>query len=204
MSFGLPPSTEVNKSLTKKAIIEKFGLSGKERIRFDSTIHKAVISNEISPRTVNIPEGKEIKSIFVLRVELKEQKYDEKAILLLFKLIDQNLILVLEYGIMCRPVVFRNNILIQGDWTSDLRLNLNGLNMDDVWVDLIKQVGNIVLEGDNDLDSQISHDAECREITLGIEKLKKNIASEKQPRRKLELYKQIQRLNERLSVLKNR
>lgn len=67
MSFGLPQSTEVSRQLPKKAIIEKFGLVGKERTRFDSTIHRIIISNEISPRTVNILEGKDVKSIFVLK-----------------------------------------------------------------------------------------------------------------------------------------
>ena len=33
MSFGLPPSTEVSRQLPKKAIIERFGLSGKERTK---------------------------------------------------------------------------------------------------------------------------------------------------------------------------
>ena len=46
MSFGLPASTEVSRQLPKKAIIEKFGLTGKERTRFDSTIHRIIITNE--------------------------------------------------------------------------------------------------------------------------------------------------------------
>ena len=193
MSFGLLASTEVSRQLPKKAIIEKFGLTGKERTRFDSTIHRIIITNEISPRTVNIPEGKDVKSIFVLKVELQDEDYDEKVISLLFKLIEQNMVLVLESGIRRRPIVFRE-VLIQGEWTQDLDLHLNGLDMDDVWDDLIKQVGNIVVAEGNDLDSQIAIDEGCRERDLEIKRLEKKMASEKQPRRKRELYEQIKDL----------
>lgn len=193
MSFGLPQSTEISRQLPKKAIIEKFGLTGKERTRFDSTIHRIIITNEISPRTVNIPEGKDVKSIFVLKVELQDEGYDEKVISLLFRLIEQNMVLVLESGIRCRPIAFRE-VLIQGEWTQNLDLDLNGLDMDDVWEDLIKQVGNIVVEEGNDLDSQIAIDEEFRKRDLEIKRLEKKMASEKQPRRKRELYSQLKEL----------
>ena len=198
MSFGLPPSTKVSRQLPKKAIIERFGLSGKERTKFDSTIHRITISNEVSPRTVNIPEGKDVRSIFVLKVELQDEDYDEKVISLLFRLIEQNMVLVLESGARYRPIAFRE-VLIQGEWTHDLDLHLNGLDMDDVWEDLIKQVGNIVVTEGNDLDSQIAIDEECRKRDLEIKRLEKKMASEKQPRRKRELYEMIKTLKNRCS-----
>lgn len=203
MSFGLPPSTEVSRQLPKKDIIEKFGLSGKERTRFDSTIHRIVITNEISPRTVNIPEGKDVRSIFVLKVELQDDDYDENVISLLFRLIDQNMVLVLESGVRYRPIVFRW-ILIQGEWTQDLAFHLNGLDMDDVWEDLIKQVGNIVVEDGNDLDSQIAIDDECRRLDSQIEKLRKKMSSERQYRRKRELYSELKILESKRESIRNR
>ena len=201
MSFGLPPSTEVSRQLPKKSKIERFGLSGKERTKFDSTIHRITISNEVSPRTVNIPEGKDVRSIFVLKVELQDEDYDEKVISLLFRLIEQNMVLVLESGARYRPIVFRE-VLIQGDWTQDLDLHLNGLDMDDVWEDLIKQVGNIVVVEGNDLDSQIAIDEECRKLDSQIEKLRKKMSSEKQPRRKRELYSQLKELESKRASIR--
>lgn len=201
MSFGLPASTEVSRQLPKKTIVERFGLSGKERIRFDSTIHRIIITNEISPRTVNIPEGKDVKSIFVLKVELQDEDYDEKVISLLFKLIEQNMVLVLESGIRCRPIVFRE-VLIQGEWTQELDLHLNGLDMDDVWEDLIEQIGNIVVVEGNDLDSQIAIVEECRKLDSQIEKLRKKMFSEKQPRRKRELYSELKELESKRASIR--
>ena len=196
MSFGLPPSTEVNRQLPKKAIIEKFGLSGKERSRFDSTIHRIIITDEISSRTVNIPLGDDVKSIFFLKVELQSDDYDEKVIAMLFKLIEQNMVIILQSGIRYRPIVFRD-VLIQGEWTDDPDLKLSGLDLDEVWENIIKDVGGIVIEDGNDLDSQIAIDEECRKLDAEIERIREKMYSEKQPRRKRELYVQLKELEEK-------
>ena len=111
------------------------------------------------------------------------------------------MVLVLESGARYRPIVFRE-VLIQGDWTQDLDLHLNGLDMDDVWEDLIKQVGNIVVVEGNDLDSQIAIDEECRKLDSQIEKLRKKMSSEKQPRRKRELYSQLKELESKRASIR--
>lgn len=134
-------------------------------------------------------------------MELQDEDYDEKVISLLFRLIEQNMVLVLESGARYRPIVFRE-VLIQGDWTQDLDLHLNGLDMDDVWEDLIKQVGNIVVVEGNDLDSQIAIDEECRKLDSQIEKLRKKMSSEKQPRRKRELYSQLKELESKRASIR--
>lgn len=198
MSFGLPPSTEVNRQLPKKAIIEKFGLSGKERSSFDSTIHRIIITDEISPRTVNIPQGDDVKSIFILKVELQNDDYDEKVIVMLFKLIEQNMVVILQSGIRYRPIVFRD-VLIQGEWTDDPDLKLSGLDLDEAWENIIKDVGEIVIGDGNDLDSQIAVNEECRRLDVEIERVRKKMFSEKQPRRKRELYDQLKELESKRS-----
>lgn len=91
------------------------------------------------------------------------------------------------------PIVFKE-ALIHGEWTQDLNIHLNGLDMDDVWEDLIKQVGNIVVEEENDLDSQIAIDEECRKRDLEIKRLEKKIVSERQSREKRETYDLIKKM----------
>lgn len=107
--------------------------------------------------------------------------------MLLFRLLEQNTVLILKSGIRCRPIVFRE-VLIQREWTQDLNLHLNGLDVEDVWEDLIRQVGNIVVEEGNDLDSQIAIDKKYRKLDSQIEKLREKMSSGKQPRRKRKLY----------------
>lgn len=198
MSFGLPASTEVNKVIPKKTIIDKFSLSGHERSKFDSTVHKITISNEISSRTVNI-SPKDVKSIFVLKVELREEKYDQRTIQMLFKMIDQNMIIILECGIRCKPIVF-NDVLLEGEWQleSNFVIYLNGLDLDDVWNNIVIQIGNIEIESGNTLSEQIQIDKQHKEKEILIAQLTKKMMSEKQPKKKRELFEKIRSIqNER-------
>lgn len=66
---GLPSSTEIKKLVHKKLLYAKFPkeLCGERRKQFDDDIGRIVVTNEISPVSVNIKEGEQVKSIFVLQ-----------------------------------------------------------------------------------------------------------------------------------------
>ena len=192
--YGLPQSTDVMRALPKKAVIEKFGLSGKERSKFDSTIHRITIANELSPRTVNLPGG-DIGGIFILRVEVNSENYDGNIVSMLFESIPQNMVMVVECGPRCRPVVKRD-VVLEGGWrlVDEMTFTLEGLDLDNVWEGLIMQVGTIELEDGNDLETQIAMGEERRKREEEITKLERRMASEKQSRKKKELFERIREL----------
>ena len=194
MMYGLPPSTEVNRPLPKKVIIEKFGLFGKEKSIFDSNIHRITIVNEISPNTVNL-QSKEIRGIFIIRVEINSENYDREIIKSLFKLIPQKIVMVLECGPRCRPVI-NQNVLIEGHWrlSDEMMFTLKGLNLDSVWENLIIHIGSIIIDNENGLTSQIAINYERKKRDEEIAMLQKRMASEKQPRKKKELFDKIKQL----------
>lgn len=196
MSFDLPPSTEIDRVVPKRTMIEKFSLSGKERARFDSSIHQLVITNELSPRTLNIQSG-EIRSIFALRAELREEDIDARVLSMLFGLIDQRMMIILQYGIRCKPTIF-NDVLIEGDWMlqSELSLKLNGLDLDEIWKNLVIQIGRIEIEEGNSLSDQILKNEERRKTEALIAQLRDRMMKEKQPRKKKELFERIRKLEE--------
>lgn len=94
---GLPSSTEIKKLVHKKLLYAKFPkeLCGERRKQFDDDIGRIVVTNEISPVSVNIKEGEQVKSIFVLQVELKTKAYNERNIVLISKLFGQHLLKIL-------------------------------------------------------------------------------------------------------------
>ena len=74
--LGLPERTELSRQLSKQLVYKKFSLNTKQQERFDQDISRMFIVNEVSPRTVAIPEGAETKLFFVLRVDLKTADYE--------------------------------------------------------------------------------------------------------------------------------
>ena len=94
--IGLPKTTELNRQLPKNAIYAKFQMNTAEKERIDRDISRIYIVNEISAEKVNLKEGAEVKSFFVMSVLLKRKDFDEKNIITLSKLIPQNIVMVLE------------------------------------------------------------------------------------------------------------
>ena len=66
--LGLGESTKIKKIIPKKIIFEKFkkDLNPNRRNSFNDEISRITLTNEISPHSLNIEEGKEIKNVFVI------------------------------------------------------------------------------------------------------------------------------------------
>ena len=195
--LGLPKSTELSKQLPKKAIYQKFNMNTAAKDKFDADISRITIVSEISPATTTIAAGENISAIYVLLVSLKHKNYNEATIAQLNKLIHQNMVLVLECGKERRLAVYHTK-LIQGEWmlADDCTLALKGLNLDDVWNNIVIQIGSIDIEEGNSLEEQIAVDEQRAKVLREIERLELLARRETQPKRKFEIVQKIQKLKE--------
>ena len=197
--LGLSKGTEMSKQLPKTAIYKKFNMNNSAKEKFDADISRITISAEISTATTNIPKGENISSIYVLQVALKHKNFDERTISQLSKLIDQNMLLVLEFEGQYKLAIYHTK-LIQSDWqnSEDCMINIKGLNLDAVWENLIVQVGDIEIAEENTLDEQIVIDEQKAKLQKEIARLEKQARAEKQPKKKFELVQQINCLKKEL------
>lgn len=197
--LGLPKSTELSKQLPKKAIYIKFNMSSAEKERFDADISRITIVAEISPERVSVAAGETVQSFFVLLVSLKKKDFSDNTIAKLTKLIDQNMLLVLEHDGESKLAIYHTK-LIQSDWkpTDELQISLNGLNLDDVWENVVVQIGGIDVEEGKTLDEQIVVNEQRAKLQKEIERLEKLARKETQPKKKFELVQQINKLKTQL------
>ena len=195
--LGLPKATEVNKLLPKKAIYAKFQMNTSAKDKVDEDISRITIVNELSPARVNLAEGENVKSFFVMNVSLKKKNFSESTIAMVSKLIPQNILMVLEHEEEARLAVYHTK-LIQTEWMpkSELSVELRGFDLDAVWENIIIQVGGIRMEQGHSLDEQIALDEKRAKIQKEIERLEKLARAEKQPKRKFELVQEIRKLKE--------
>lgn len=200
--FNLPKSTEVRKIITKKLIYEKFAaeLGGEKKRVFDDDISKIVIINEISPVSVNIKEGEQVKSIFLVQVELKNKNYNERNLVMISKLFGQNLLMVLKYREDYQFAIFQTKLL-HSEWNKEdeCELNLNGLDLDAVWENLVSQVSGIVVQAGNTLDEQISYESEKAKLRKQIQDLEKKARNEVQAKKKFEMHQRIKAYQKKLA-----
>lgn len=191
--YGLPNTTEVKKQLPKKAIYAKFDMPASQRERFDADIARLDFVAMLSPRTIPaIAEGEEVKEIYVLAVQLKKKDYDAKNIALLSKLIPQKMVFALHYEDEVQFAIYHTKSITSAWGCSSL--SINGLNLDVVWDNIVKDIGHIEVEEGNTLTGQIKVNEEQAKLLAQIKALERKMANEKQPRRKREYFEQIKKL----------
>ena len=199
--YSLPVNTLINQPLFKKAVFEKFNLKTAERERFDADISKMALVARVSPATVPaLAEGQEIKGFYVLQVTLKHQEYDVKNILLLQKLIPQQIVYALQYENQTQLCVFHTR-LQQSDWrnTESTEIPLTGLSLDEVWENIVAVIGGLDAQAEESIEEQIVNREQREKLLHQIEALEKRARTEKQTRKKYELHQQIIKLKKELA-----
>lgn len=194
--FGLPATTAISKPLYKKAIFEKFNLKTAERDRFDADISKITLVARISPATVPaLAEGKEVKGFYVLQVALKRKEYDTRNILLLQKLIPQQMVFAMQFGEQTQLCVYHTS-LQQSEWipTEEVMISLQGLSLDEVWRSIVAAIGGLDTEAETTLEEQIENREQQEKMLHQIEQLEKRCRAEKQTHKRYELHQKILKL----------
>ncbi len=198
--YGLPHTTEIRKQLPKKAIYAKFELKPAQRDGFDADVSRIDIVAVVSPTTVPaVAAGEDIKEFYVLAVQLKKKDYEEKNIAMLSKLIPQNILFALQYEDQTQLAIHHTK-LIKSEWkpTDDTTISLTGLNLDTVWENIIKTIGEIQVQEGKTLTEQIADDEEQKKIKVQIQSLQKQLDKEKQFNKQIEINAKIKTLKKQL------
>lgn len=192
--LGLPASTEIHRLITRKRVYEHFGadMSAERRKRFEADIARMVLTNEVSPVSINLPAGEQVQSFFVLQVTLKGKEFDAQNIALLARLFGQRLVMMLEYEGRQRLALWQGRLYLTewadaGAWT----LPLTGLNLDQAWEHIVAQIAGIDREPGRDLDEQLAQAAQREKLQKEIARLEKQARAERQPKKKFELVQKI-------------
>lgn len=200
--LGLPTSTELKKTITKKKVIEHFGqeMSTERKKRFESEIARMMIVGEVSTASVNLREGAEVQSFFVMLISLKKKAFDTGNLAYIAKLFGQRLLMVLEAEGQQRLAVWQSRLLMN-EWRSsnEYQVTLRGDNLDNAWASIVAEVAGIDFVPQQSIDEQLEIAQKREKQVKEIEKLEKLARSEKQPKRKFELVQKIKQLTNEMA-----
>ena len=202
--LGLPASTEIRQVITKKKVYEQFGaeMNAERRKSFDADIGRITLVNEISPVSLNIADGDEIHSFFVTHVVLRKKDFDRQNVSFIAKMFGQKLLFVLEYEDQQCLAVWQTRLILQ-EWAAPetLRVELNGLNLDKVWENIVAEAAGVQVAQGNTLDEQLAIQQKREKLEKEIAKLDKQAWAEKQPKKKMEYLQRMQALKNELEAL---
>ena len=158
---------------------------------------------EISPQTVSIASGPDMSAVYVILVILKVPDCDKKNIALLSKLIDQHMMFALQYEDTVRLAIYRaNRVLISESKPIDeWKLTLKGFDLGVIWENIIAEVIGIDLSDGKDLDESIVAKERREILTNQIVAMENKAMNERQPRRKWEFAKEINKLKYELEEM---
>lgn len=208
--FNFPDSTEFNKRVPKQKFYDNLSVTPAVKKAFAEQIKVIYWRNKIAPTTVNLATGDSVTEIEVFEIQLNTPELDESILRQIDREIPYHILFLLEYSGQYRAVIgykeasasgktaFKVDRYYSTDWTDEnlLPVHLDGLSMDTVYENFVRQIAGEALADENGttLKESVEHQKRREQVEKQIAALEAKIRKEKQPKKKFELVQQMQGL----------
>ena len=215
--FGFPDSTEFNKRIPKQKFYENIEVSSSLHRVFVEQIKIVYWRNKLAVSTLNIASGEFVTEIEVFEVRLTEPILEETVLRQIDKEIPYHILFILTCGGKAQAWIgykeaavsgsnaFKVNRYYHTEWMpeNELRFSIDGLNMDAVYENLVRQIAGEILQTNSNesLKDSVERDEERRRLEKQIAALENKIRKEKQLNRRMEMNTELKRLKEELEGL---
>ena len=198
----LPQNCLVDRFIPKKTFYERVNISTILKKEFIDNLEKIIWKYKISQENLNIAKTDEIEEIEILELFLKEKCDVKNIIKVITKEIPYPILFKINYKNEYMFVIKYESDIIQTEWNENIEISINGLDLNAVYENLVKQIAGI----DNnsiDVKKELEKIKEIELLEKEINKLKSNIEKEKQFNRKVELNKKVRKLEKEMEALKS-
>lgn len=212
--LGLPKSTEFNKRIPKQKFYEHLSVTPAIKSAFTEQIKIIYWRNKLAATTLNLSPGEHVTEIEALELRLTSPALDENVLRLIDREIPYHILFLLEYDGKYQAAMgykeaagsgkaaFKVDRYYRTEWCTEeeLSLHLEGLTIDAVYENFIRQIaGEQLVGGENttlkeSVEQQKQRERIEKQITAREAKMKK----EKQLNRKMELKAEIKKLKQGL------
>ena len=200
--FTLPKSTEFNKCIPKQKFYSNLSVTPTIKKAFTNQIKVIYWRNKIAPTTVNLAASDSVTEIEVFEIQLNIPKLDESVLRQIDREIPYHILFLLEYDGKYRAVIgykeaaagktaFKVDRYYSTDWLGedDLPVHLDGLTLDAVYENFVRQIaGDVLGTGEStSLKDSVEQQKQREQLEKQIAALEVRIRKEKQPKKKFEL-----------------
>ncbi len=201
--LGLPRSTEVNRRVAKEKLYANATLTTQLRDVIKVQIESVIWRNKLANGTVGVATGETVKEIQVFEVALRQRELDKRILPVIAKAIPYKILFVLTFGDEAQSWMEASGIFYNTDWFlhDKFTLKFEGLNLDAVYENLIRQIAGGRLGTEGDISEAVDCDKRRQILERKIAALEKKVLREKQFNRQVELNGELKRLRTELEVL---
>lgn len=215
---GFPRSTEFGKRIPKQKFYENLNISPALKKSFVEQIKIIYWANKIAASTVNIAEGKTVSEIEVFHIKLNTETIDEAVLKQIDREIAYHIVFILEFNGLFQAYIgykeassgnnaFKVDRYYHTDWIQEdeLPLKLEGLDLDTVYENFIRQIAGDALQSreDETIKDSVERDKKITDIQKQIALLEKKIRKEKQLNRQMEMSTVLKKLKKSLEDIQN-
>ena len=166
--------------------------------------------NKIAATTINLAAGETVTEIELFEIRLNEQKLDESVLRQIDKEIPYHIVFLLEYDgkyqawtAYKEAAASGNNAFKVGtyyntEWLeeSELPLKLEGLNIDKVYENFVRQIAGDILQAEKteSLKESVDRDNRRQELQKQIAVLQQKVRKEKQFNKQMQLNTELKKL----------
>lgn len=214
--LNFPNSTEFNKRIPKQKFYENIAVTPAMKRAFVEQIRTIYWRNKIATTTLNLAAGEQVTEIEVFEMRLSAPKLDESVLRQIDREIPYHILFLLEYEGKYRAVIgykeaaagktaFKVDRYYSTDWLDedDLPVHLDGLSLDAVYENFVRQIAGGALTDENGttLKESIEQQKQREQLEKQIAVLEAKIRKEKQPKKKFELVQQMKALQKKTETL---
>ena len=215
--IGLPKSTEFNRRIPKQKFYENLTVSPTLKRVFIDQIKVIYWINKIAATTINLAAGETVTEIELFEIRLNEQKLDESVLRQIDKEIPYHIVFLLEYDgkyqawtAYKEAAASGNNAFKVGtyyhtEWLeeSELPLKIEGLNIDKVYENFVRQIAGDALQAEKteSLKESVDRDNLRKELQKQIAVLQQKIRKEKQLNKQMKLNQELKKLRNELNQI---
>ena len=216
--LGLPKSTEFNKRIPKQKFYENMDISPALKKVFAEQVKIIYWKNKIAASTTNLAAGVDVTELEVFEIRLNSQVLDDGLLRQIDREIPYHILFLLEYQGKYQAWIgykeaaasgnkaFKVNGYYHTDWLDEeeLPLKLEGLNVDKVYENFVRQVAGDKLQAENaeeSLKDSVARDEQRQALKKQIDMLKAKIRKEKQLNKQMQMNAELKKLRKELEEL---
>lgn len=215
--IGLPKTTEFNKRIPKQTFYENLDVSPNVKKFFVEQIKVIYWKHKIASTTLNLATGKNVTELQVFEIRLNGNELDESVLTLIDKKIPYHILFLLSYDGKYKAAIgykeaattgntaFKVNKYYYTEWMSEeeLPLKLEGLDIDAVYENYVRQIAGGTLQGNSaeTLKESVERDEKRKQLKKQIEVLQTKIRREKQLNVQMKLNKELKSLKKELEEM---
>ena len=212
-----PKSTEFNRRIPKQKFYDNLSVTPALKRAFVEQIRIIYWKNKIAASTLNLAAGETVTEIEIFEIRLNTPNLDEAVLRLIDKEIPYYIIYLLEHDgkyqawtaykeeAASGSSAFKVGAYYHTDWLAEaeLPLKIEGLNLDAVYENFVRQIAGDALQGEHceSLKESVERENKRQKLQKQIAVLQTKVRKEKQLNKQVQLNTELKRLKKELENL---